>query len=259
MRNKPSIPQLIDNLSFIKTIDMMLLEGTSATNVAKFIQDDQKSLTDISEKVLANALASRKEKLREKAIERSADQTKEWFSGVKSDSSKDDDDEDEDDDDDGAGAGAGDTNVFSFPGGEKVAPPLKMIPSVISRSIYEKKILGGLDELMEAEAMYRTQRHRIDRLVTMEEEKGGYIDSLSREFKVANDLLMSRVAIKEKFGLIDGDVKFREQLDIKGYSEKTIQTLANAESRHRVVSLVEKLANIEKRKLKRTAGQSEER
>jgi hypothetical protein len=93
----------------------------------------------------------------------------------------------------------------------------------------------------------------------MEEEKGGYIDSLSREFKVANDLLMSRVAIKEKFGLIDGDVKFREQLDIKGYSEKTIQTLANAESRHRVVSLVEKLANIEKRKSKRAAGQSEER
>jgi hypothetical protein len=253
MRNKPSIPQLIDNLSFIKTIDMMLLEGTSATNVAKFIQDDQKSLTDVNEKVLVNALASRKEKLREKAIEKSAEQTKEWFGGVMSDSSGDGDDEDDDDD-------TGNTNVFSFPGGEKVAPPLKMIPSVISRSIYDKKILGGLDELMETEAMYRTQRHRIDRLVTMEEEKGGYIDSLSREFKVANDLLMSRVAIKEKFGLIDGDVKFREQLDIKGYSEKTIQTLANAESRHRVVSLVEKLANIEKRKsTKRTAGQSEER
>ena len=253
MRNKPSIPQLIDNLSFIKTIDMMLLEGTSATNVAKFIQDDQKSLTDVNEKVLVNALASRKDKLREKAVEKSAEQTKEWFGNASSDSS-DDDDEDEDDD-----HGTANTNVFSFPGGEKVAPPLKMIPSAISRSIYDKKILGGLDELMETEAMYRTQRHRIDRLVTMEEEKGGYIDSLSREFKVANDLLMSRVAIKEKFGLIDGDVKFREQLDIKGYSEKTIQTLTNAESRHRVVALVEKMANIEKRKSKRAAGQSEER
>ena len=74
---------------------------------------------------------------------------------------------------------------------------------------------------------------------------------------MANDLLMARVAVKKEFGLIDGDQKFREQLDIKGYSEKTVKTLSNPESRHRVVVLVEKLAKLEERKRARRTGASE--
>ena len=132
-----------------------------------------------------------------------------------------------------------------------------MIPSAISRRIHDRHIKRGIDELVELEALYRTQIHRIDRLVTMEENMNGYIENLDKGIKVANDLLMARVAVKKEFGLIDGDQKFREQLDIKGYSEKTVKTLSNPESRHRVVVLVEKLAKLEERKRARRTGASE--
>jgi hypothetical protein len=261
MRNKPTIPQLIENLSFVKAIDLMLLEGVSATNVAKFIHDDQKALVEIKPKALINALAARKEALVAEAVEKSSEQTRRWFdtevkstpkvTTVPDETEADDDEEDEGDDHQAV--------VLQFPGGEKVGgePHPKMIPSAVSRRIYERHIKGGIDELVELEALYRTQVHRLDRLIAMEESKNGYIENLDKGIKVANDLLMARVAVKKEFGLIDGDQKFREQLDIKGYSEKTVKTLANPESRHRVVVLMEKLAKLEERKRARRSGSSE--
>jgi len=248
-RNKPTIYQLIDNLAFVKELDLMLLEGTSASDVAKFIQDDQKVLTDIKPKALINALAHRKDGLRKAMVDDASDKTKRWFNTEVRDEPEDDEDEEED-------TPAGGV-VFQFPGGAQIppSPPAqRMIPSVISRNIHERHIKGGVDELIELEALFRTQVHRIDRLVGLEEAKGGYIEGLNKELKVATDLLMSRVQVKEKFGLIDGDLKFREQLDIKGYSEQTAETLSNPESRHRVVGLIEKLARLETRRSKRAAG-----
>ncbi len=261
MRNKPTIPQLIENLSFVKAIDLMLLEGASATNVAKFIHDDQKALVEIKPKALINALAARKEALVAEAVEKSSEQTRRWFdtevkstpkvTAVPDETEADDDEEDESDDHQAV--------VLQFPGGEKVGgePLPKMIPSAVSRRIYDRHIKGGIDELVELEALYRTQIHRLDRLIAMEESKNGYIENLDKGIKVANELLMARVAVKKEFGLIDGDQKFREQLDIKGYSEKTVKTLANPESRHRVVVLMEKLAKLEERKQARRSGSSE--
>lgn len=265
MRNKPTIPQLIENLSFVKAIDLMLLEGVSATNVAKFIHDDQKALVEIKPKALINALAARKEALVAEAVEKSSEQTRRWFdTEVKAklpkvtpvttvdDEWSNEDDEEESDDHNAV--------VLQFPGGEKVGGgelPPKMIPSAVSRRIYDRHIKGGIDELVELEALYRTQIHRLDRLIAMEESKNGYIENLDKGIKVANELLMARVAVKKEFGLIDGDQKFREQLDIKGYSEKTVKTLANPESRHRVVVLMEKLAKLEERKQARRSGSSE--
>lgn len=258
MRNKPTISQLIENLTFVKTLDLMLLEGTSATNAAKFIQDDQKALVEVNTGTLIKALAQRKESLRTKAVEKSSEQTRRWFDtevrSVPEPEPGDEDGEDEDDE-------VVEAVVLQFPGGGPVPPPSgspRMVPSVVSKNIYDRHIKDGLNELVELEALYRTQIHRLDRLITLEESKNGYIEGLDKGIKVANELLMSRVAVKKEFGLIDGDPKFREQLDIKGYSEKTVKTLANAESRHRVVVLMEKLARLEERKKRRAATGSAE-
>lgn len=235
LRNKPSIPQLIENLPFVKTVDLMLLEGTPVADVAKFIQDDQASLKEIHTPSLVTALGARRKKLRDNALAEASEETKRWFeTGV-----IDDDDEEEDSDLD---------NVIDFPG----AKP-RNIPSAVSKQIYERHIQGGVDELIELEALYRTQRHRLDRLTDLEESRNGYIENLGKEYDIATKMLMARVAVKEKMGLIDGDQKFREQLDIKGYSEETVKTLSNPESRHRVVSLVEKLARLERKKAEKAA------
>jgi hypothetical protein len=255
LRNKPTTLQLIGNLSFVKAVDLMLMEGTSSADVARFIQDDQHALTDIRTETLVDALARRKESLRKKAMETASEQTKRWFDTEVRAAGP--DEEEEDDDGDGPEDLGG--VVLQFPAGkggkDRPVVPSQMVPSAIARNIYDRHIKGGVDELVELEALYRAQVHRMDRLITIEEAANGYIENLNREMKVVTDLLMARVAVKEKFGLIDGDAKFREQLDIKGYSEKTVATLSNPEKRHRVVSLIEKIARLEGRRRKRAAGE----
>lgn len=240
-RNKPSIPQLIENLPFVKTVDLMLLEGTPVADVAKFIQDDQAALRDVHTPSLVTALGDRRKKLRDKALAEASEETKRWFETGMFDDGEEDDDDPSD-------------NVVNFPrGGDR------MIPGAVSKQIYERHIQGGIDELIELEALYRTQRHRLDRLTGLEEAKNGFIERLGKEYDIAAKMLMARVAVKEKMGLMDGDQKFREQLDIKGYSEETVKTLSNPESRHRVVSLVEKLARLEKRKAEKAAAEVEKK
>lgn len=243
IKNKPSIPVLIGNLPFVKTVDLMLMEGTPAVDVAKFIQEDQRALTEVKTVSLANALLRRRDDLRKQASERVAEDSKRWFNTAgnpANDELLDDDEDDDGDMDDGS-------EPEALPGG-RVGEVGQMLPSVIAKKIYERHVERGIDELVEVEALYIAQRHRIDRLTRLEAEKGGYIDNLNREFAVAHAMLGLRIEMKKTLGLTDGDQKFREQLDIKGYSEKTQQTLSNPESRHRVVSLVEKLARMEERK-----------
>jgi len=251
IKNKPSIPVLIGNLPFVKTVDLMLMEGTSAVDVAKFIQEDQNALTEVKQVSLANALLRRRDDLRKQASERFAEDSKRWFNTTPNEELLDEDDDDE--------PGDGDGEAIQFPGGGRAGEVGSLLPSVIARKIYDRHVERGIDELVEVEALYLAQRHRIDRLTRMEAEKGGYIDNLNREYAVAHAMLGLRIEMKKTLGLTDGDQKFREQLDIKGYSEKTQQTLSNPESRHRIVSLVEKLARMEERKRKKESEGGEDK
>lgn len=248
MRNRPTVAQLIENLPFLKVVDMMLLEGTPGADVARFIHDDQKSLEDVSPKSLTNALNERKKKLRDEAIERSKAQTKEWMEkGTLPIDPPEVPDSDEPSTVDDLLSADGEDEE-----GDERVEGLPMIPREftighIAKKIYDRQ-LQGLDELVELEALARVQTHRIDRLVRIELEKNGYLDGIAREMGVLSDTLMKRVAIKDKLGLIDGDQKFRDQLDIKGYSKETSKVLSNPESRHRVVSLMDRLAKLEAKK-----------
>ena len=232
MRKTASVSQRILGLSFYNAIELMLLDDTPVTNVAKFIQQDQKELGDIRTDTLISALSKRKQLLREEALAESSKRTKRWFetSWGKGRASE--------DDNDGV--------VVQFPNGGPVARPDANIPSVISRNIYDRH-MKSINELIELEALYRSQRHRIDRLVTIEDAKNGHIEGLGGEYRVAKEILMSMIDVKESLIKDGSDAKFREQLDVQGYSEETTRALLNPETRHRVVSIVEKFTRLDKK------------
>jgi hypothetical protein len=223
----------------------MLLEGTSCADVSKFIQDDQKSLTDVNFSTLTNVLIARKRLLQDKASRDTSDATAKWFEAngyqpPEPEPEPEDGDEGLDDED-------SDERIDAL---QVFADNRKYVPSAFAKQIYERAIKDGIEELVELEAMYRTQRHRVDRLVEIETAQNGYIEGIAKEMSLATDTLMKRVAVKEKLGLIDGDSKFRDQLDIKGYSENTTEVLSNPESRHRVIALIERIKRNEEKKQK---------
>lgn len=242
---KPSIRLLIDNLPFVKVVDLMLLEGTPATDVAKVIQLDQKALVDVHTPSLVNALLRRKDRIRKAALEKSGEDTKRWFGTADDDI----DDEGEDEGPDGV-----EGTVGRLPG--DVGEFKHLLPSTIARNLYERVVENNVDELVETEALYMAQRARIDRLIEKEMQANGYIDTLQKEIGVAMNLLVNRVKMKEVMGLTTGDAKFREQLDLKGYTDKTVKTLSNPESRHRVINLMDRLAKVEQKKLAREAEEA---
>jgi hypothetical protein len=263
-RNKPTVAQLIEALPCIRTIDTMLLEGAAGADVAKFIHDDQSMLLDIAPKLLTNTLLKRRAKLKADAVKQFEEQTKDWLTNIKPEPDDEEDGEEADDEkseDDGEEDGAvenldGVLDMLGLPMLPDQAK--KILPSAFSREIY-KRTQGGIDEIIELEALYMTQRARIDRLVQVEGVKGGYIENIYKEMNSASDLLMKRVAVREKLGQIDGDSKFREQLDVAGYSKETTAVLAVAESRHRVISIMERIRRkAEKERLakeeKKSAG-----
>lgn len=251
LRNKPPVSQLIENLSFVKVIDMMLLEGTPCADVARFIQDDQKSLPDVVSKTLTNALIIRKKNLQDQAVRESSDATKKWFDTTgRTPEEPEEEDVDPLEIDDEPDARLDDLPLLQ--------DNRKFIPSAFAKQIYQRALKDGMEELVELEAMYRTQRHRVDRLVQIELDANGYIEGIKQEISLATDTLMKRVAVKEKLGLIDGDSKFRDQLDLKGYSDDTVKVLSNPESRHRVVSLVERIKRNEEKKREKEAKETKE-
>lgn len=217
-RNRPSVAQLIENLPFVDVVNTMLLEGTSASDVAAFIQDDQNALRDVRTKTLVNALSRRKKHLQDEIHEY----------------------EEEGDSGDGDGY-----DWFSTrrPAPEDDQGPA--IPSALSRAAY-KRVKDGINELHELEGLYLSQRDRLDRLIQREASIRAFSDMTSTEFKTAADLLMKRVAVKEKLGILDGEQRRGDVSDFEGYSKETAELLSEPKARRRVVSLVERLAQNER-------------
>jgi len=59
-RNRATIGQMIEELSFVVSVDRMLLEGAKLRNVAIYIQNEQQELTEIKESTLVTALRGRR-------------------------------------------------------------------------------------------------------------------------------------------------------------------------------------------------------
>jgi len=206
--SRASIAKLIENLECLETVDVMLLEGTPAPDVAKFIQRDQGELPSVDERSLSNALLVRKHQRIEAG---------DWY-------------------------GANKLRI-SDDGAEEVKPgsyrrPAKT-PSSLVKSLYSRTE-GGIREYLELEALYLAQRDRIDRLMELESEIGAFSDQLSKEMAVANDIAINRHKIAKDLGLTGSESRLLN--DFKGYSERTSAVLRNPESRHRVISIVERIA-----------------
>ena len=81
----------------------------------------------------------------------------------------------------------------------------------------------------------------------LESAVGAFHDRGGQEIAIAANILMQRVQAKDKFGLGEGD-EFELRLNVKTYSESTAEVLSKPDSRHRVMSLLERLARLGKLK-----------
>lgn len=228
---KNSIGLLIEKLSFLGNVDTMLLEGVSSADVAKYIQEEMGALADLDPKSLSNALRVRKKQ---------REDTARSYAG----SSRLPDPDDDDDDDD---SGIGDDSEV------KVEEPKVQKPSALAKSIYARA-KGGIKDLLELEAMYLTQRDRIDRMVDLEHSRGIFAKDVGAEIMYAGQLIMMRVKTKHDLGL--DDTSDTPMIDMRRYSEETVAVLSNPESRHRVMSLLQRLARLGK--LKDAASEDEQ-
>jgi hypothetical protein len=228
------VAQLIENLPFLETVKKMLLENTSASDVATFIQDDQEALLDIKHKTLVNALAEKRRALIEEMNsmarteagvrgEIQAENVPEWY-----DTGRDDE-------------------------VDKVA-----LPSAMARAAY-KRVKEGVEELHELEGLYLSARERLDRLIEREHQVNVFSDMTAKEFSTAADLLMKRVTVKEKLGILRGDTAGRGDVrDFDGYSRETAEVLNDPRSRRRVISIVERLKANQKAMLAKEEDEDED-
>jgi hypothetical protein len=208
--SRASVARLIESLDCLDTVDTMLLEGTPAIDVARFIQQDQGELAQINEKTLANALIARRHQKQE-------------VIGM-----------------------AGRHDVTGSGAGTAAPRQASKTPGTLIHSLYNRT-KGGIQEMLEMEALFLAQRDRVDRAMETENELGALSEDTGKEIERAASILMDRFNITHKLGLTENGDNFRLNLDIRGYSERTAEILNNPESRHRVISIVERIAAHAKR------------
>lgn len=209
-----SIGKMIESLSFLSSVDTMLMEGVPASDVAKYIQEEMGELKDQDSKALANALRARK---------RQKEEVARALSGQ-------------------LGAEADDEGVEA----EVEETPKHEKPGLLVKTLYART-KGGIRDLLELEAMYLTQRDRIDRMVETEARQGIFAKDVGQEIIFAKELILARVKTKKDLGI--DDKSDTPELDIRKYSEQTVGVLSSPESRHRVLNLLERLAKSGKLKV----------
>lgn len=205
---------MIEDLPFLATIDMMLMENTPAADVAKYIQEDQGCLTDVNTKTLINALLARRKQRLEMSGMWSG--PTEEIATIK-------------------GTGEGDDPEEQFPLYRRPA----QTPKTLVKKLYERGH-RGIQDLVELEGLYLAQRDRIDRMMELEAKAGGFHEKMAGEITVAGELLWKRMRGMSKLGLGQQD-EFSMTLSVRGYSEGTAAVLSNPESRHRIMSILQRM------------------
>lgn len=206
------LAQRISDLPIVSDVDEMLREGLSAPDVAKHIQETFELLVDVSPDVLRKALSERRKNL--PAPEPSPE---EWPAAY--------------------------------------SPPVEQVvnnpegarrPGVIAKSQY-RRATRGIDAMLETESLYLAQRDRLDRLIASENTTGEPYEEMPREMGVALEMLKTHAKFQEQFGpAID---RMRLSLDIQGgaatgLGQKIASVMQDPESRHKVLSMVKRLAQL---------------
>jgi hypothetical protein len=218
-----SVGKLVEGLSCLTTVDVMLLEGVPVVDVAKFIQKDQGELTDINEKTLANALGARR-------LQR---QEVDGYFGARIPRV------DIDDLDDSADGNDDRPRLGEY-------RRRAQTPSILTRNLY-KRTEEGIKHMVELEGLYLAAKDRIDRWMELEAEAGAFSDRCGQEIVNAANIMAKHFEIAQELGLVEGGDRMKLTLDFKRYSAETAKVLSNPESRHRVISLVERLAQHAKK------------
>jgi hypothetical protein len=227
MAKKPSIAQLIQHLGCIREVDMMLREGVSGRDVARFIQGDQQQLESVNEKTLANALNERKKMLLDEAA------SYEEYAEVVYEDEK-----------------AVEDNLGT--------PVKKGLVATLAKNAY-KRTKGGIKEHLELEALYIAQRARIDRLIDIEDEGQILMKQTGDEIIKGATILSRLTATKKAAGLVGVGVDDDHVVgDFEGLSKSTSEVLQKPESRHKVLSLVDRLAKRGKLKYNIEAPEEDE-
>ena len=219
MSGRPNIAQRVEHLHFIADVDMMLAEGTPPHQVALFIQEESGELQDVTLKALARVLKTRSREV-ESAMDATGQKRRDgaWYAI---------------DSDDGA----------ETP--DVIERMNVRLPSVIARGA-KKRVDRGIDELAEMEALYLSQRDRIDRMIAVENRDGALSSRTSQEIAMAGELLMKSLSIKEKSGLIGTEAAISGNVrDLGSYARETAEVLQRPSSRRRIVSLVERFRRLE--------------
>jgi len=218
-----SAGKLIEGLVCLGTVDVMLLEGVPVADVAKFIQKDQGELTDVDEKTLANALGVRRQQRQEVA----------GYFGASAPRV------DIDDLDDSSGSQDDRLRLGEYRRRART-------PSVLTRNLY-KRTEERIKHMVELEGLYLAAKDRIDRWMELESEAGAFSDRLGQEIVNAANVLSEHFEIAQELGLVEGGDRMKLTLDFKRYSADTAKVLNNPESRHRVISIVERLTQHAKK------------
>jgi hypothetical protein len=104
-----------------------------------------------------------------------------------------------------------------------------------------------LDEVKELARLFEIQAERINRLVERD-RAGDPVPYFSREIEAATKLLIANYRIKEALGLVGPPAQedAMAKLQFTKYSQRTVEVLSNPESRHRIMSLLERVVRYGK-------------
>jgi len=212
-RAKQKVGKLVEALPFLGEIDEMLIENVPSSIVAQFIQHDKGELTDINPESLANALTVRR---------RQKQETDGWWGAPQSTDWGEDDDL---------------RAMIKY-------RRLPATPGRVARSLY-KRAEGGVKDMLELEASYLVKRDRCDRMLELEALSGAFSDITTRALDSMDETLWKRIQAQAKLnqGKPEG---IEMSLSIKNYSQETMEVLSNPESRHRIMSLLERMTRFGK-------------
>lgn len=181
-----SVAQQLAELEDVNAIDIALVEGVKAADLARELQDERGLFQDVRTDTLARELSRRHQRRLEAA----------W-------------------------------------------PPCTEPPSVAGQL---EKSSGPLAELKNVEALAQVQLVRVDRALAIEHRSGRIGRQAGQEIERAAKLLSESVRLKVLLGVDLATDEPHIVNDFKGLSRATSEVLQRPESRHKVLSLVDRLA-----------------
>ena len=112
----------------------------------------------------------------------------------------------------------------------------------LAKTMY-RRMTRGLDELIELQSMYLSQRDRIGWLMKLEQDSGIPLEPVSDEMDKGRKMLVDLAKIRSELQGGHSQVG-GASLDVQGYSRETVAVLSRPESRRRIVSIVERLTRL---------------